>query len=71
MDDISEAIDDIQGISPSYKENRNRTVYELHTVLDIEGFEDLDQQGMPTGLKLPYIVTIEEDSQKILSISSV
>ena len=68
MDDISEAIDDIQGISPSYKENRNRTVYEVHTVLDIEGFEDLDQQGMPTGLKLPYIVTIEEDSQKILSI---
>jgi len=68
MDDISEAIDEIQGISPSYKENRNRTVYEVHTVLDIEGFEDLDQQGMPTGLKLPYIVTIEEDSQKILSI---
>jgi hypothetical protein len=68
MDEISEAIDDIQGISPSYKENRNRTVYEVHTVLDIEGFEDLDQQNMPTGLKLPYIVTIEEDSQKILSI---
>ena len=68
MDDISEAIDEIQGISPSYKENRNRTVYEVHTVLDIEGFEDLDQQGVPTGLKLPYIVTIEEDSQKVLSI---
>jgi len=68
MDEISEAIDDIQGISPSYKENRNRTVYEVHTVLDIEGFEDLDAQGAPTGLKLPYIVTIEEDSQKILSI---
>ena len=68
MDEISEAIDDIQGISPSYKENRNRTVYEVHTVLDIEGFEDLDQQNMPTGLKLPYIVTIEEDSQKVLSI---
>jgi len=68
MDEISEAIDEIQGISPSYKENRNRTVYEVHTVLDIEGFEDLDQQGTPTGLKLPYIVTIEEDSQKVLSI---
>jgi len=68
LDDIEQAIDEIQGISPSYKENRNRTVYEVHTVLDIEGFEDLDAQGMPTGLKLPYIVTIEEDSQKILSI---
>jgi len=40
----------------------------VHTVLDIEGFEDLDEQGMPTGLKLPYIVTIEESSEKILSI---
>ena len=68
MSDIDEAIDEIQGISPSYKENRNRTVYEVHTVLDIEGFEDVDQTGMPTGLKLPYIVTIEEDSEQVLSI---
>jgi hypothetical protein len=68
MSDISEAIDEIQGISSSYKENRNRTVYEVHTVLDLEGFEDINQEGMETGLKLPYIVTIEEDSQQILSI---
>mgnify|MGYP003627444078 FL=1 len=68
MNDIDEAIDEIQGISPSYKENRNRTVYEVHTVLDIEGFEDIDQSGVPTGLKLPYIVTIEEDSEQVLSI---
>jgi len=68
ISDIDEAIDEIQGISPSYKENRNRTVYEVHTVLDIEGFEDMDQSGMPTGLKLPYIVTIEEDSEQVLSI---
>ena len=68
LSDIAEAIDEIQGVSPSYKENRNRTVYEVHTVLDIEGFEDVDEQGNPTGLKLPYIVTIEEDSEKVLSI---
>ena len=68
MSEIEEAIDEIQGISPSYKENRNRTVYEVHTVLDIEGYEDRDAEGNPTGLKLPYIVTIEESSQKILSI---
>tara|TARA_R100001082_G_scaffold48091_1_gene25825 strand:- start:387 stop:2876 length:2490 start_codon:yes stop_codon:yes gene_type:complete len=68
LSDIAEAIDEIQGVSPSYKENRNRTVYEVHTVLDIEGFEDKDEQGNPTGLKLPYIVTIEEDSEKVLSI---
>ena len=68
IDDVQEAIDDIQGISPSYKENRSRTVYEIHTVLDIEGFEDINASGETTGLKLPYIVTIEEDSGKILSI---
>ncbi len=68
MSEIEEAIDEIQGISPSYKENRNRTVYEVHTVLDIEGYEDRDAEGNTTGLKLPYIVTIEESSQTILSI---
>ena len=68
LSDVEEAIDEIQGISPSYKENRNRTVYEVHTVLDIEGYEDIDANGNPTGLKLPYIVTIEESSEKILSI---
>ena len=68
MSDVQDAIDEIQGISPSYKENRNRTVYEVHTVLDIEGYEDRDAQGNTTGLKLPYIVTIEESSEKILSI---
>ena len=66
--DIEETIDDIQGIAPSYKEDRNRTIYEIHTVLDIEGFEDLDANGMPTGLKLPYIITIDEDTETVLAI---
>ena len=68
LSEVEETIDEIQGISPSYKENRNRVVYEVHTVLDIEGYEDLDQNGQPTGLKLPYIITIEDKSKKILSI---
>ena len=66
--EIDKAIDEIQGIEPSYKEDRNRTVYEIHTVLDIEGFEDLDAEGRPTGLKLPYIITIDEDSTSVLAI---
>jgi hypothetical protein len=36
--------------------------------LDLEGFEDKDQNGEPTGIKLPYIVTVEEGSREILSI---
>lgn len=66
--EIDKAIDEIQGVEPSYKEDRNRTVYEIHTVLDIEGFEDLDAEGNPTGLKLPYIITIDEDSTSVLAI---
>ena len=66
--DIEGAIDEIQGVSPSYKEDRNRTIYEIHTVLDIEGFEDLDANGEPTGLKLPYIITIDENSETVLAI---
>ena len=66
--EVNKQINEIQGVEPSYKEDRNRTIYEVHTVLDIEGFEDLDPQGQPTGLKLPYIITIDEESETILSI---
>ena len=66
--EVQQEIDEIQGIKSSYKEDRNRTIYEIHTVLDLEGFEDLDGMGTPTGLKLPYIVTIDEASRKVLAI---
>lgn len=48
--------------------DRDHTVYEVHTILDLKGFEDAGQDGEPTGLKLPYIVTIDESSQTVLSI---
>ena len=67
-DDVQDEIDDIQGVSPSYTEERNRTIYEVHTILDIDGYEDLDSNGEPTGLKLPYIVTVDEQANKILAI---
>jgi len=44
------------------------TILECHVNLDIEGFEDMGQDGEPTGIKLPYIVTIEEGSRQVLSI---
>ena len=45
------------------------TLLEFHTYLDIEGFEDINPRtGEPTGIKLPYIVTVEESSRKVLSI---
>jgi hypothetical protein len=44
------------------------TLLEFHTELDLEGFEDVDQEGELTGIKVPYVVTIEESSREILSI---
>ena len=41
---------------------------ECHVNLDLEGFEDMGQDGEPTGIKLPYVVTIEENSREVLSI---
>jgi len=67
-DEIEEQIDEIEGMEPSYNNDRDHTVYEVHTVLDLPGYEDLDANGQPTGLKLPYIITIDEASQKVLSI---
>tara|TARA_R110000796_G_scaffold239705_1_gene360466 strand:+ start:3099 stop:5591 length:2493 start_codon:yes stop_codon:yes gene_type:complete len=67
-DDVQQEIDNIQGVTPSYTEDRNRTIYEVHTILDIEGYEDLNAEGEPTGLKLPYIVTLDESANEVLAI---
>ena len=52
--------------------SRNEDIFNLlecHVNLDLEGFEDMNQMtGEPTGIKLPYVVTIEEGSREILSI---
>jgi hypothetical protein len=44
------------------------TLLEMHVDLDLEGYEDVDSSGEPTGIKLPYIVTIDETSGKVLAI---
>ena len=67
-DGVKEEIDDIEGMEPDYTEERNRSIYEVHTILDLKGYEDLDENGEPTGLKLPYIVTIDEQANKVLAI---
>ena len=67
-DDVKEEIDDIEGMEPNYTEERNRTIYEVHTILDLKGYEDVGQDDEPTGLKLPYIVTIDEQANKVLAI---
>lgn len=67
-DDVDKEIDEIEGSKPSYTEDRDRTIYEIHTILDLMGFEDKNPEGVETGLKLPYIVTIDEQSNTVLAI---
>ena len=43
-------------------------VLEMHVNLDLEGFEHTDEDGEPTGIGLPYVVTIEKSNGSILSI---
>ena len=64
---IREKADEIQGLHPGYSDDMY-TIYETHIDLDLEGFEDLDAEGEETGIKLPYIVTMDEASGQVLSV---
>tara|TARA_S200002703_G_scaffold103207_1_gene89480 strand:- start:495 stop:2948 length:2454 start_codon:yes stop_codon:yes gene_type:complete len=65
--EVQEEIDNLSGQEPSYDDTEVAVIYEVHTDLDLEGFEDMNEDG-PTGIKLPYIVTIDLASNKVLSI---
>ena len=53
------------------RKTRDEDIFQLiecHVNLDLDGFEDRDEAGEPTGIKLPYVVTIETGTRKVLSI---
>ncbi len=59
---------ELEGVSRT-KDEDVFTLLECHVDLDLEGFEDSDQEtGEPSGIKIPYIVTFIEGSNEILSI---
>ena len=65
-DDIQKAKDKESGFNDL---NDDRyTLYECHVDLDLEGFEDVDDDGEETGIALPYVVTIIKDTDTVLSI---
>jgi hypothetical protein len=59
---------ELEGTKKTGKNEPMYTVLECHVNLDLEGFEEVDSNNEPTGIKLPYIVTVEEGSRKVLSI---
>ena len=69
MDETSseKAERELEGTSKG-RDEKMYTLLECHVSLDLEGFEDLGDNETPTGIKLPYIVTVEEGTRKVLSI---
>ena len=57
----------LEGISKDGQEDQY-TLYEIHTNLDLDGYEDMDASGNPTGIKLPYVITVSQAGNKVLSI---
>ena len=58
---------ELEGVRKTRDENMF-TILEFHTNIDLEGFEDKDMEQNPTGIKLPYIVTIDTSSREVLSV---
>ena len=66
--DVKEKKDRIEGVSRSVSAEMH-TLLECHVELDLEGFEDRNiQTGEETGIKLPYIVTVHDETGNVLSI---
>jgi hypothetical protein len=66
-DQIQESIDRQTGLSPS-DQAEEVFLLEYQVDYDIPGFEDVDEDDEPTGIKLPYVVTLDETSGKVLGV---
>ena len=65
--DVEKKERELEGVTKT-RDEQVFTILEVHTNLDLEGFEDKDEEQNPTGIKLPYIVTIDTSSREVLSI---
>jgi hypothetical protein len=68
ISDITKKYNDITGEQDTYNYDQSHTILEMQVDLDLEGFEDTDEQGEQTGIAIPYVVTIDCPSGVILSI---
>ena len=65
--DVEKKERELEGVKKTRDEQMFQ-ILEFHTNIDLEGFEDKDMEQNPTGIKLPYIVTIDTSSREVLSI---
>jgi hypothetical protein len=66
LDEVEKKIAEKMGFRASTDDRYK--ILEMHVDLDLPGFEDVDEDGEPTGVALPYVVTIEQGTQNVLSI---
>ena len=66
MDEIEKKIAEKLGFRATTDDRYK--LLEMHVELDLEGFEHTDEDGEPTGIGLPYVVTIEKGTSTILAI---
>ena len=66
LDEVEKKIAEKMGFRASTDDRYK--LLEMQVNLDLPGYEDTDKDGEPTGIALPYIVTIEKSNQKILAI---
>ena len=66
LDEIEKSIAEKMGFRATADDRYK--LLEMQVNLDLEGYEDKDEDGEPTGIALPYIVTIDKSSQEILAI---
>ena len=68
-DELREKERSLMGVEKTGADDQDCTILEVHTDLDLPGFEHVNPiDGERTGIKLPYIVTIDEGSSKVLSV---
>ena len=65
--EIERKYNELTGDSSNYEFDNRHTILEVQAELDLVGFED-EENGEPTGIALPYVVSIDKSSRKILSI---
>jgi hypothetical protein len=65
--DVEKKERELEGVKKT-REDNIFTILEFHMDLDLEGFEDKDNAGDMTGIKLPYIITLDAGSREVLSI---
>jgi hypothetical protein len=67
-DELNKKERELEGTKKTGKQEPIYNILECHVNLDLEGFEEVGADNQPTGIKLPYIITVEEGNRSVLSI---